>query len=281
VRRSWLSQAPTPRWERSQAAVFARGLGLLTSLGTERPGETTVSELARAVGLPLSTAYRYVSVLKEEGFLEEGERPGSWRIGLRLLALAWNAPPRRITTAARPIMERLSAETGETVLLIEPFGTCGICSERVESQEAVRLAFEKGRVLPLHAGASVRALLAFSPSWLVEAVLEERLERFTDATITVPQALRDNLGYVRSVGYAYSDSEMDPGVSAVAMPVRAGRKYAVASLSVTGPSFRLTREKAMSCLPALQRAVAELDAKLTKGRTRGRPRRKVEGVSDE
>ncbi|MCL6596393.1 MAG: IclR family transcriptional regulator [Firmicutes bacterium] len=261
-------------------AVLARGLDLLASLGEDLGGEATVAELARAVGLPASTAYRYVAVLRRAGLLEEGERPGSVRIGLRLIALAWNAPPRRITALARPVMEALSNATGETVLLIEPFGTQAICTERVESREAVRLAFEKGRVLPLHAGASVRALLAFSPPALLQAVLAGELRRFTPATITDPAALAENLEAVRQAGYAWSDSEMDPGVSALAMPVCGGGRYAQASLSVTGPSFRLTRQRASAHLLALRQAVEALDEALGRNRLR-RGRRPADGGGED
>jgi DNA-binding IclR family transcriptional regulator len=257
----------------------ARALRLVGALAARPDGEATLAELAAEVGVPLSTAYRHAATLRREGFLEDGARPGRLRVGLRLVALAWNAPPRPITVAARPVMEELSAATGETVLLIEPFGTQAICTERVESREAVRLAFERGRILPMHAGASVRALLAFSPPDVVEAVLAGERVRYTPATPTDRDALAALLARVRADGYALSESEMDPGVAALAMPVRAGGRYAVAALSVTGPAYRFTPERARACLPALAAATARLDAALA-GRGRRGGGRRGRGAKD-
>lgn len=252
----------------SADAVLTRGLRLLTAFEALPLGEARVSELARQARLPLSTAYRYVARLRAEGFLEEGVAPGTVQLGLRLVALAHRAPERQITSLARPIMEELGQETGETILLIEPLGTRAICSERVETRAVVRIAFDKGRVLPLHAGASVRALLAFLPSHVVEAVIEAGLDSFTQETIADSVQLRENLRQVREDGYAQSESEMDPGVRAVAMPVCAGGPHALASLSVTGPAYRFTPDKIPHCLDALKRATARLNACIIASRKR-------------
>lgn len=248
---------------RPSTGAMERGLALLAAFEDGDAPERSVAELAQAVDLPISTAYRYVRALRQYGYLEPGKRPSTVRLGLRVLALARQVMASRpLADVARPVMHELSRITGETVLLVEPLGTRAICTERVESAEPVRLAFEKGRILPMHAGATVRALLAFLPTEALFAVVAEGLERYTDATLTDPAELAACLAQVREMGYASSEGEMDPGVRAIAMPIRAGRAYAKASLSVTGPSFRFTAHKVGPALAALRAAVLELDRAL-------------------
>ena len=100
-----------------------------------------------------------------------------------------------------------------------------------------------GRPVPLHCTALGKVLLAYGAASLPAG----RLERPTERTITSRAELQADLAVVRAQGYAITDSELEPGLVAVAAPVRRDDGAVVAALSVSGPATRLTPAK----LPAV------------------------------
>lgn len=199
----------------------------------------SASEVAGQLGMSRSTTYRYLQSLRDAGLLEED--PAGYRLGPQVLRLAHLT--RRglgLSEIAAPIMRRLVDETGETVLLTRRSGKQVVCLEREESSRSLRLSYERGQILPVHAGASALVLLA----WLDEAELDRTLgfgplERFTDKTITDPQALKSRLADIRGRGYAVTYGERDPGVVGVAAPISGRSEPVVAGLTVVTPQHRL------------------------------------------
>ena len=199
----------------------------------------SAAEVAAKLGMSRSTTYRYLQSLRDAGLLEED--PSGFRLGPRIFHLARIARKGLgLSEVAAPVMRRLVKETGETVLLTRRSGNRVVCLEREESSRNLRLSYERGHVLPVHAGASALVLLA----WLDDAELDqalgsEPLERFTDNTTTDPQALRSRLGEIRRRGYVVTYGERDPGVVGVSAPVFGRSDQVIAGLSVVMPQQRL------------------------------------------
>ena len=134
-------------------------------------------------------------------------------------------------------MMQLSRTTGESVGLIVAVNDQVICLEMIESTHSLRCSFEKGRAVPLRAGASAKSLLAF----MADKTRAESLERQFAGDDAARAALEAELQRIRARGYAVSDSEVDPGVWGVSAPVfrRAGRSAgASASITLMAPSSR-------------------------------------------
>jgi DNA-binding IclR family transcriptional regulator len=211
------------------------------SLYIESRTTLTAAEVAEHLGMSRSTTYRYLQSLRNARLLEEDPATASFRLGPRIFELAAVARAGLgLSEIAKPIMRQLADETGETVLLTRRSGHHVVCLEREESSQHLRLSYEPGQVLPIHAGASAIVLLA----WLGEAELVQvleagPLERFTDATICDPEALRARLGEVRKLGYAVTYGERDPGVVGVAAPIRDESDRVVAGLSLVAPVHRV------------------------------------------
>ena len=235
------------------ASPLFRAIQILFAL-EEAPEGLTVQEMARVTRLPVSTTYRYVRQLAAVGLVAPVPDSNRYCLGNRLLALAEKVPfDRQLVAAAKPHMIALCRRLGETVLLTKVSGYHAICLERVESQQVVRISFQRGVVLPLHAGASARILMAFMDEREVENVIRTvGLPRYTRDTVTDPQKLRPLLAKVRQLGYAISDGEVDPGVRSVAVPIRDSESRVIAGLSVVGPGFRLPDAKVPRVLAALQ-----------------------------
>jgi len=212
-----------------------RLLLVLTALASHGKA-MSAKDMQRATGLAQSTLYRQVALLKRWGFVIEDDghyAPGP--ISLQL-ALGFDVNS-MLVEASRDGMMQLSRATQESVGLIVAVNDQVICLEMIESTHSLRCSFEKGRAVPLRAGASAKSLLAFMAGKTRADALERQFAADPDARA----ALEAELERIRARGYAVSDSEIDPGVWGVSAPVfRRASRGAAASASITlmAPSSR-------------------------------------------
>ncbi|RLE35178.1 hypothetical protein DRJ24_02915 [Candidatus Acetothermia bacterium] len=202
-----------------------------------------VGEIARALDLPRSTAYRYVSALKRHGLLEQSPGENGYRLGRRIIELAASMSRKPLRELALPYMERVVRETGETVILCGIRGHVGVCLEKVDGHHALRVSFELGETYPLHAAATGKAIFAFlEPRIQNDIIADVGLPRFTATTITDEAALRKELARIRKVGFAESDGEAIEGTRGIAVPIFSPSKQILASLGVSAPVHRVKGE---------------------------------------
>lgn len=200
----------------------------------------SVKDMLGVTGLAQSTLYRQIALLKRWGFVTEDA--GCYAPGPVSLQLALGFDINSmLVEASRDGMAELSRATQESVGLIIAVNDQVICLEMVESTHSLRCSFEKGRAVPLRAGASAKSLLAF----MAQKTRNETLERQFAGDDAARAALETELERIRARGYAVSDSEVDPGVWGVSAPVfrrmsRGAGAGAGASASITlmAPSSR-------------------------------------------
>jgi DNA-binding IclR family transcriptional regulator len=162
-------------------------------------------------------------------------------------------------------MTSLAASVDEAVLLTRRSGSQVVCVERVESTHPIRLSYERGQVLPVHAGASAKVLLAFSePHEIDEALDGARLPKLTPETITDKRDLRRQLREIRARGYAISDGEADVGVRGVAAPIIDTSGRVAAGLSVAGPAFRLGDDRLSEVISEVTTAARTIGERLSR-----------------
>lgn len=198
-------------------------------------------DVSERLGMPRSTTYRYLQSLRSYGLVEDDSSNGGFRLGPRVLQLARVARKGfGLSEIALPFMRELAAKSGEAVLLTRRSGQQVVCVERVESHHRIRLSYERGHVLPPHAGASAKVLLAWLPAGEIDVLFGDlNLSRYTDRTVTDPNALRAQLEDIRNAGYAVSDGEVDQGVRGIAAPIFGPENQVVAGVSTVGPAFRI------------------------------------------
>lgn len=231
-------------------------LDVLLLFSESRP-ELTADEISELIGAPRSTTYRYLRTLHTKGFLEKSTA-GIYRPGPRLVQLGRVALSRLdLRDIALPVMREIAGETRETVLLTRLSGRSAVCIERVEGPQTIRITFERGRVQPLHAGASSKILLAYAGGE-VEDYIDIPLEQFTEQTVTDPDVLRAQLRQIREQGYCISDGEVDVGARAVAVPILDDHNRLVAGLSTAGPAFRMDEQVVERHLALLQSGAATI-----------------------
>lgn len=231
----------------------------------------TLTDLAQRAGLVPSTAHRILSTLEAHHFVFHDEQRGLWLIGVRAFEVGTAfLRNRRLAGIGRVVMHALMERTGETVNLgIEDGGEVVFISQ-VESHGALRAFFRAGSRAAIHASGVGKALLAQLSEGQVRDILHRRgLAKFTDRTLVAPAALFKELAEIRGRGFAIDDEERTLGMRCVAAPIYNEYGEAIAGVSLSGPSVRITAERIGEFGPLVKRAAEEITASIG-----GRPPRR-------
>jgi DNA-binding IclR family transcriptional regulator len=237
-----------------------RALTILETLA--RSGEAGVTDLAAALEVHKSTAFRLVATLESHGLVEQIDGRGKYRLGIGLLRLAGATTARLdVVQEARPISRKLAADTGETVNVSVLADRAALYLDQVAGSSALQSHNWVGQHIPLHATANGKVLLlALDDDQQVEML--GRMQSYTDSTITTRERLRKELAKVREHGYAVAIDELEVGLAAIAAPIHNAHGDVIASMSVSGPTFRLTEERIDEIIPPLVEAAAEVSHRL-------------------
>jgi len=255
--------------ESSSVKTIDRLVEILDCFSSQHP-DWSLTELSARLGVPKSSLHRFLLALETHSILRRDPQDRRWRLGYRPLVWGQLAAHHTLRLIARPVMERLAAETGETVLLTVYENFEVVCLEKVDSTHEVRLAMEVGTRRPPHAGASSKILMAYLPETEIQAIIERGLPRLCTNTITDPTELRAELAQIRDRGYAVSREETDVGAWGVATPIWGPRGEVVAALGIAGPLFRLTRGLTQEYVVKCRQAAEQISHILWKnGRGKG------------
>jgi DNA-binding IclR family transcriptional regulator len=237
--------ARTGQPSRERVASSQRALAILDLLAAE--GALGTNEIARRLGTTASTVSRQLGTLVESGYAEHVPETGRYRPGIRLVHLA-NLVLLRLDlrTVARPHLEALVDETGETATLSVPGDPDAVTIDFVPGNHSVQGVTQLGRPSVAHATAAGKVALAFtgrSP--------RPPLRAYTERTITDTDALASELAAVRRRGYAEAYEEREPGLNAIAAPVFASDETLAGVIALQGPLPRFGRGPSRKALPAL------------------------------
>jgi IclR family transcriptional regulator, acetate operon repressor len=226
-----------------QRSVADRLLLILDTVA-DSLGELGLSELSRRTGIKKPTVHRLAADLVEHRMLDRGTY--GYRLGLHLFELGQQVPiRRRLRETALPLMSDLLEATHEIVQLGVLDGTDVVYVEKLTGPRSIKAPSAVGSRLPAYCSGLGKAILAFSPPEVLDAVLAAPMPARTSTTITDPDQLRRELDRVRDTGIAYDREEGNRGIVCVAAPIIAEKTEgtfgdtAVAGISVTGPSQRL------------------------------------------
>jgi DNA-binding IclR family transcriptional regulator len=245
----------------------------LTILGIlARLGEAGVTEIAAELGVHKSTAFRLVATLEQHGMVEQNDERGKYRLGFGVLRLAGATTARLdVVQEARPICRKLAADSGETVNIAVLSDRSALYLDQVAGQSALQPHNWVGQHIPLHATSNGKVLL----SGLSSVELDNRLPRlaaYTATTVTSKARLRKELAEVRAQGYAVAVDELEVGLTAIAAPIRNAHGDVIASLSVSGPTFRLSETRVKELIPVVQDSADEVSRRLGYGSRSTAPR---------
>jgi IclR family transcriptional regulator, acetate operon repressor len=232
---------PMRSTERDDNSVIRRAFLILDAFVPDGI-ELGLAELVKRTKLPKATAHRLACQLVELGALEKvGER---YRPGMRLFELgAIVERQRHLRDTGLPLMEDLYEGTHETVHLGIRDEHDVLYLEKIAGRRSSAVDTRIGARKPLYCTAIGKALLAFSPSDVVNAVIAGNLVRHAPRTITSPALLLEELKQVAETGSACDHEEYAIGISCVAAPVLDLQGHSVAAISLTGPSDRFDPQR--------------------------------------
>jgi IclR family transcriptional regulator, acetate operon repressor len=235
-----------------------RGLAVLAIIAAS--DGLTLTDLAQRAGLAPSTAHRILASLEAHKFVLHDEERGLWLIGVGAFEVGTAfLRNRRLAGIGRVVMYELMEATGETVNLgIEDGGEVVFISQ-IESHSALRAFFRAGSRAPIHASGVGKTLLAEMPEVRVREILYKRgLAKFTERTLVAPADLFGELAVVRRRGWGVDDEERNLGMRCVAAAIFNEYGEAIAGISVSGPTVRVTPERAQELGPMVKRAAEEI-----------------------
>lgn len=222
----------------------------------------TVSDLAVVLDVPKGTMHRIVHQLSADGLLmaEPGSR--GYLPGPRLISFSMSVIHAGMRSAPRhAILERLSAETGETCNFGIISNGALIYVDRVEAAWPFGLRYEAGSRVPMHCTSMGKLLLAHLPKRRRDHLLSVLpLHTYTENTLTDAARLESEFTEIRSRGYSLDNQEFLAGVVCIAVPVRDASGNVRASVAISAPQARMPIALAISRVELLSEAARQISA---------------------
>jgi DNA-binding IclR family transcriptional regulator len=245
-----------------QLHSLARAVSMLEVLG-QSDGPLSLAEICQRLDLHKSTAHRSLMVLERSALIERTQE-NRFRLGLKLYELG-NRAVEQIDLRARvqPVLRRLASQVGETVHLSVLQKTSIVYLDKVEPNRRVCISTKTGTSNPVYCTAMGKAMLAFQPEPILEQIAAKiRFVRYTSKTIDSREALSEALVNIRRRGYAIDDEEIELGVRCIGAPIFNENRQAIAAMSVSGPTSRITVQSVPGIAKKLLRCCADISASL-------------------
>ena len=237
-----------------------RALAILAKLG-HCPQGMGAADLAREVDLPRPTVIRLLNTMEQSQAVERVADDGRYRLGESILYLATAVSfSRQLVLIARPFLQELAQQTGETVYLSLPDGYQTHYIEQINSQYHIQPIDWIGSRAPLHLVADGKVFLAH---WSDEALArygERPLASYASQSITSLKILRRQLAQVKQQGFASTRDEFEEGLVAFAAPVLNGEGRVVTAVTVGGPTYRFPPEQDGEFASHVQNTAAAIGA---------------------
>lgn len=225
--------------------------------------ECGLAEITHAVELPKSTVHRLLMVMERHRLVERNLESEKYRLGLRLFELRSRAISKiDLTQLARPILEQLVAETGETAHLGVLREGEVISLHNVQSPHTLRPS-TVGRRIPAYCTSLGKAMLAGLPEHEFDSYLaSHRFPRRTPKTICDLSHLKAEIRRIRTRGYSTDNEEFERGLKCIGAPVRDYTGNVIAALSVAGPISRVGGKHTKTIRVAIIKAASALSRAL-------------------
>lgn len=240
-----------------------KAIVVLKAFTKEEP-TLSLTELHKKTGISVASLQRFVTTLVVEGFLHKDEKTKHYQLGLALAFLGRQVEAdSSLLIAAKPILQRLNEQVGESVSLNILDGNERRCLFNIDSKHSLSARAYVGDRAPLYAGASAKSLLAFLPEEQLHSYLQDvELVPITAHTITDMQALQQQLQQIRADGYAKSCSERVLGANSISVPILAGARQPIASVTIVIPEVRYKQYEEDELLMLVKQAAHQIEQQL-------------------
>jgi DNA-binding IclR family transcriptional regulator len=210
-----------------------KAIDILETFGRDEP-RLSLAEISERRGMPKSTTHNLLKTLLQRGFVEQvdGHR---YALGTAIISLTQSVRVNvELRDRAAPVLRRLAETTGDSVYLAILDGDLALYIYAVESSTRLQARTAVGNRVPLHCTSIGKSILANLPDDRFTAIVDRvGLPIFTNATITDPEVLRQELEQIRSQGYAVDRGEHEDGICCVGAPIFDAGRQVIASCSVS------------------------------------------------
>lgn len=233
---------------------------LLIDLLAQEKREMSLTEISRKMGWPKSTVHGLLATLRHFQYVDQSPSTGYYQLGVRLFELGnlvargWN-----IRAVARPLMQQLNFQLGETVQLATEDNGEVLYLEKLDSSQMMRIVSDIGSRLPMHCSGLGKVLLAYRPEaearWIIST---QGMRPMTMRTITSYSQLQKELVQVRRQGYAMDDREIMDSLRCVAAPIYNDEGKVKYAVSVSGMANNIQGRHLERTIEAVRKAAQDI-----------------------
>ncbi|WP_051441046.1 DNA-binding IclR family transcriptional regulator (plasmid) [Ensifer sp. WSM1721] len=241
--------------------LLDRSVALLNYLGEVGEKGARVHEMAKALGLTLTTTHRIASALERHLLFEKDPYTRRYRLGQSLYMLgAKAADGMGLLRCCRPAILRLAAQTENTVSLMARSGLNIVCIDRQQISYVINsLADHIGGQVPLGVGSASRAILAFMPPEEANGIIAANAHRYSTFNGLSADDIHHQLPAIRERGYVLDQDHPFDGISSLAMPIRPQRRNIMGALVINATSARMPQERIPQLLKSIKREVQTIE----------------------
>jgi len=235
--------------------AIKRGFQILESLSESGSG-LTISDIHRALHLPLSSAATILYTLELLGYIERKGDHARYTLSTKLLGLSHRMDQEEMVGRCHDLLVKLVDESGFTAHLAVMRGTNSMYVDRVASPGLIQISSYIGMTWPAYSSGVGKAILAFLPQEERHEILSAiDFKKITPKTVVARTVLEKQLAKFRTLGYAWEINEGEMGVGCVAAPIYGSEngtgRSVVAAVSITGTEAQISR----SAIPRIGKIV--------------------------
>ena len=238
--------------------VLDRAIGIMEAVSAV--DGITLTSLSHQTGTTTSTTHRILTTLEANGLVTMDKERKLWFIGVNAFQIGNGfLRNRKVVDLARPLMRDLMSRTGESVNLgVEDDGAI-VYLAQIECHNPIRAFHRPGTRTTIHSSAMGKAILASWPDQAINKLLEKvGMPGFTRKTLTNDRRFFADLEKTRERDWAFDDEEATVGMRCVAAAIYNEFNEAVAAMSISGPTTRLTYDRIGELGPMIKRAASDV-----------------------
>jgi DNA-binding IclR family transcriptional regulator len=247
------------------SGVLERTLGILELLSEQGQG-MELAAIAERLNMPKSAAHRLLADLQRYGYVRQARDQGEYLLTTKLVSLGLSYLSKTgVVDIAQPLLDRLAEQTGELVRLsVVDGGRLTWVARAQGARQGLRYDPDMGSIARLSCSSSGWAWLStLKDDDALALIAQQGLGDPKDFGPNAPKSLKAVLKALqdaRKLGFALTEETYTAGLNAIAAPVGLAGQLPMGTISVAGPSARLTRERMLAIAPDLLSCAAQLAA---------------------
>lgn len=229
----------------------------IIELMTAADDEMSLNDISKQTNIPKATASRLLYTLMTMGYVQQNQKKADYSLSLKFKLLSSSAAiNHELVALVRPYMQQISTELNEATCLSICDNHELVYVESIDSQDNLLNVTQKiGKRAPLYCtGAGKLYLANMTAEELDHYLAQTQLQSLTKKTINTKEKLQKELSRINKQGFSMDDEECEIGVKCVAIPLLDQKRNVIATLSVSMPTIRATKEKIKTTVQILQNA---------------------------